>query len=74
MAESPNCDAVLEHVRWLAKRRNSFAHRLIDEGGPWDPTGTKYEFDEQLVEETFERIGEAVTILNDAYDQYAGSR
>jgi hypothetical protein len=65
---------VLEHVAWLAERRNSFAHRLIDEGGPWDPIGTRYEFDGEVVEEAFERIGEAVTILSQGYDQYVSRR
>lgn len=65
---------VLEHVRWLAERRNSFAHRLIDEGGPWDTTGAKYRFDSDAVEETFERVGEAVTILSQGYDDYASRR
>ncbi|WP_445183544.1 hypothetical protein ACTXG6_34545 [Pseudonocardia sp. Cha107L01] len=25
---------LLDDVQWLAARRNSFAHRLLDEGGP----------------------------------------
>jgi hypothetical protein len=60
----------MEHIRWLSQRRNSFAHRLIDEGGAWDATGTAYSFDRETVEETFERVGKIVAILERGYDAY----
>lgn len=43
---------------------------LIDEGGAWDATGTAYSFDKEAVEETFERVGKIVTILERGYDAY----
>jgi hypothetical protein len=60
----------LEHVKWLSERRNSFVHQLIDEGGAWDPVGTHYDFYKEAVEETFERVGEVVTMLEEGYDAY----
>ena len=69
----PDAEAANEfvkHVRWLAQRRNSFAHRLIDEGGPWDPTGIKYAFDDEAVQETFRRVGGIVMLLDQGYDAY----
>lgn len=73
MTTWPDVDKAAEfikHVRWLSQRRNSFAHRLIHEGGGWDPTGTAYNFDEEAVKETFERVGKIVTILEQGYDAY----
>lgn len=66
-------DALLTHVEWLVHRRNSFAHRLVDEGRPWDsdPEATSYTFDHTAVGEAFGHMGEIADLLNGGYDDYA---
>lgn len=65
-------EALVDHVKWLADRRNSFAHRLLDESGPCeqDPNAPSYTFDNDAVEEAFERVGVITSILNMGYDGY----
>jgi hypothetical protein len=63
----------LSHVEWLAQRRNSFAHRLIDAGLSPDDPGAHFNFNDAMVEETFERVGEIVSILSYGYDEYSAS-
>lgn len=55
---------VVENAEWLAARRNSFAHRLTDEGGYWDGNRNSrgYVFDDDAVEETFARCGEIASL------------
>ncbi|MFF1819712.1 hypothetical protein ACFVWG_20600 [Kribbella sp. NPDC058245] len=67
---------VLENTRWLTQRRNSFAHRLLDEGGPWEtnPDAPRFVFGEDMVEESFERVGEIAEILDVGYGRYSTRR
>ncbi|MBF6302554.1 hypothetical protein IU459_34190 [Nocardia amamiensis] len=71
LADREEADAIVEHDDWLAKQRNSFAHRLTDEGGHWDddPNSQRYDFDDDTVEETFERCGEIATLLDKRYEE-----
>ncbi|WP_378682015.1 hypothetical protein [Nocardia sp. GCM10030253] len=70
LADRKEADAIVEHADWLAKRRNSFAHRLTDEGGHWDdPNSQRYDFDDDAVEETFERCGEIATLLDKRHEE-----
>lgn len=68
-------ESISADVEWLAARRNSFAHRLIDEGGPWDlDRGAKqHVFDDAAVEESFVRCGSIASILDEHYDAIACS-
>jgi hypothetical protein len=76
LADRKEADSIVEHAGWLAKRRNSFAHRLTDEGGHWDddPNSQRYDFDDDAVEETFERCGEIATLLDKRYEEITGWR
>ncbi|MFB7875687.1 hypothetical protein ACFC06_10570 [Nocardia sp. NPDC056064] len=69
LADQEEAEAVIENAEWLAKRRNSFAHRLTDEGNHWDddPNSQRYNFDDDAVEETFERCGQIATLLDKRY-------
>ncbi|WP_280465354.1 hypothetical protein [Nocardia brasiliensis] len=69
-------DEILANAEWLAARRNSFAHRLTDEGGHRDGNSNArgYVFDDETVEETFCRCGEIATLINHRYDDFVRSR
>ncbi|GAA1706928.1 hypothetical protein GCM10009745_63490 [Kribbella yunnanensis] len=73
LPDRADADLVIDNARWLAERRNSFAHRLLDEGGLWDkaPGATSFTFDDELVEESFARLGEIAGILAARYEAYS---
>jgi hypothetical protein len=76
IADRVQAESISADVEWLAARRNSFAHRLIDEGGLWNPDreAERYVFDDATVEEAFVRCGSIATILDERYDDIARAR
>ncbi|MBF6238707.1 hypothetical protein IU474_16785 [Nocardia otitidiscaviarum] len=74
--DSGQAERIREAAKWLAERRNSFAHRLIDEGGPWDdnPNSRSFVFDDEAVEEAFECCGMIATLIDYRYDEFVRRR
>jgi hypothetical protein len=54
---------------WLRVRRNSFAHRLIDDGssGPEDPQA--WPFDDEMADEALTRVGAIAEMLEEGWER-----
>lgn len=70
---NPDEAAVLiGHTDRLSQRRNSFAHRLLDDDEHHGQTHDHVTFDSDAVEETFVRCGRIASLLDERYDEIAG--
>ncbi|MCX5321819.1 hypothetical protein [Streptomyces sp. NBC_00120] len=59
-----------EHVGWLRERRNSFAHRLIDDVDPqWRNHVPDWDFDGAAADEALVRVGEVAWMLEEGWEQ-----
>ncbi|WP_158718297.1 hypothetical protein [Streptomyces albus] len=63
--------AVLEEdVVWLRERRNSFAHRLIDDVDiQWRGSVPDWDFDGATADEALVRVGEIASMLEEGWEQ-----
>ena len=63
-------DIVRDNTAWIAERRNSFAHSLLDEVEPsWRPRN-QWSFNDDAVEEAFERAGQVATLLGHSWEAH----
>ncbi|MFC8274325.1 hypothetical protein ACFUJR_17700 [Streptomyces sp. NPDC057271] len=64
-----------DHVSWLRERRNSFAHRLIDNVDPqWRSHPATWDFDDEAADEALERISAAAWLLEEGWEQHLTSQ
>ncbi|WP_306327630.1 hypothetical protein [Streptomyces venezuelae] len=63
------------HVSWLRERRNSFAHRLIDDvDSQWRTHPATWDFDDEAAEGALERVSAAAWLLEGGWEQHLTSR
>ena len=65
--EIEDADQIRDDVKWVADRRNAFAHSLIDEAETYGRVRGPWTFDEAAVEEAFDRVGWVAGNLATAY-------
>ncbi|MGW3738008.1 hypothetical protein [Streptomyces sp. NPDC005148] len=58
-----------EHIAWLRDRRNSFAHRLIDDDSAGPSSTRTWAFDDDTAEEALSRIGAVARMLEEGREQ-----
>lgn len=63
--------AINGNVEWLAERRNTFAHNLIDRE---DLSSTDEQFGADAVEEALTRIGMVASLLEEGWHELAGGK
>ncbi|MBT2527700.1 hypothetical protein J7E91_20300 [Streptomyces sp. ISL-99] len=62
--------ALEEDVVWLRKRRNSFAHRLIDDVDvQWRGNVPDWDFDGEAADEALVRVGQIASMLEEGWEQ-----
>ncbi|MFD9432704.1 hypothetical protein [Streptomyces sp. NPDC060002] len=62
-----------EHIPWLRDRRNSFAHRLIDDVDPqWRTQPPAWDFDDDMADEALARISAVAWMLEAGWEQHLG--
>ncbi|MYT30468.1 MULTISPECIES: hypothetical protein [unclassified Streptomyces] len=60
-------DVFNEHLKWLRDRRNSFAHRLLDDVDPyWEADGPQWTLDDEVADEALYRAGSIAIMLEQA--------
>jgi hypothetical protein len=64
---------IRDSTKWIAERRNAFAHSLLDEVEPWKRSPGSWTFDDDAVEDAFTRVGEVASCLASANASPAGS-
>ncbi|MFI1735188.1 hypothetical protein ACH40E_39415 [Streptomyces acidicola] len=64
-----------EHISWLRERRNSFAHRLIDDvDRQWRTSTPPWNFDDEMAGETLARASAVAWILEAGWEHYLGAQ
>ncbi|AQU68155.1 hypothetical protein [Streptomyces niveus] len=59
-----------KHIAWLRTRRNSFAHRLIDDVDRPQPTHAPvWDFDDEAADEALGRISAIASMLEEGWEQ-----
>ncbi|MFF2566721.1 hypothetical protein [Streptomyces sp. NPDC058084] len=60
-----------DHVLWLRERRNSFAHRLIDDVDPqWNAQPPTWDFDDAAADEALQRVSAVAWLLEEGWEQH----
>ncbi|WP_405593857.1 hypothetical protein OG741_37610 [Streptomyces sp. NBC_01410] len=64
-----NATEFFAHIAWLKDRRNSFAHRLIDEDRVAHDQPCAWTFDDEMADEALAKVGSVARILEEGWER-----